>query len=79
MLSWQDWAACSAPILGTIPQMSKCTMSEDLAESEITHPSYPYVPNIIGVIQECMDSEQRDLSDTMQYLLKHYSNPYRRN
>jgi hypothetical protein len=40
------------------------TMSDDSVESGQKHQFFPYVPNIIEVLQVCMDLEQKDLSDT---------------
>lgn len=50
------WASMTPP--------QSFTMSDDSVESGQKHQFSPYVPNIIEVLQVCMDSEQKDLSDT---------------
>lgn len=61
MIAWRDLAVSSVPILGLKEHPQKSIMSEDSESQGDLLPSYLYVPSIIEVIQDCMDSEQKNL------------------
>ncbi len=60
----QDLVASYATTWATMTPPQSFTMSDDSVESGQKHQYSPYVPNIIEVLQVCMDSEQRLLRDT---------------
>jgi hypothetical protein len=60
----QDLVASYATTWASMTPPQSFTMSDDSGVNGQMHQYFPYVPSIIEVLQVCMDSELRLLSNT---------------
>ena len=68
----QDLVASYATTWASITPPQSFTMLDDSGVNGQMHQYFPYVPNIIEVLQVCMDSELRLLSDTTKLSSRPY-------
>ena len=68
----QNLVASYATTWASMTPPQSFTMSDDSGVNGQMHQFSPYVPSIIEVLQVCMDSEQKLLSDTTKLSLIPY-------